>query len=114
MWRFSALVQAGCAPPAGITSIYLTSVKYESRTSSYLPEADDRNLTATFSAIVNGSSLEVRTGFWGICVRDGPGKWQCGNDISDFARMNQPLDDPLNLIALSAHFKDGIFFSGFL
>ena len=102
---------AGCSS-SSVSSIYLTSLSYEAVEAKPFPGHANHDLTATFKAIVNETTLHVRREFLGLCVSKGGSMWQCDNDINKLAPLYQLPDDPLYLLAISGSFKDGIFFPG--
>lgn len=68
----------------------------------------------TFTGLVNGSSLEVRAGYFGLCVRYADRIWVCSSNSAGLAKQLQPYQDPLNLIWAQARFREGIIFSGLM
>lgn len=116
---FYSLVLTGCSTDAdAIRNIYLTSLSYQNMPASTSDSSAlvNPNLTATFAALVNNTSLEVRASYFGLCVlgSGGPQSWICGGDTASIARLYQPQQDPLNIIWASVRFKNGIVFSGLI
>ena len=74
------------------------------------------NITRAFVAAAEGASLEVRAGYFGICVHESgfQSLWECSGDTARLARRYQPEQDPLNLIWASTRFKNGTVFSGLM
>lgn len=66
------------------------------------------SLGEAYATITNDSKLEVGTGYLGLCVGQAGGRWDCGNSARELAGHYQPRDDPCNLIAISAKFREGI------
>ena len=98
-------------------NLYLVSLSYQHAAPPSQATASqvNPNLAVLFSHIVNNSSgLEVRTGYFGLCVRYAGGIWLCSSDSSGLATQFQAYQDPLNLIWASQTFKDGVLFSGLL
>ena len=95
-------------------NLYLVSLSYQQGTPLNSSSQVNPNLTATFNNLVNGTSLEVRTGYFGLCVTYAGGIWVCSSDSVGLARQFQPFQDPLNLIWVSQKFKDGIVVSGLI
>ena len=58
--------------------------------------------------------MEVRTGYFGICVSYDGGIWLCNNNAAGLAKQFRSDQDPLNLIWASAEFKDSVVFPGLL
>ena len=113
--EFLALVVAGCtSSSSSILNLYLISLSYQQGTPIKSSSQVNPNLTATFNNLVNGTLLEVRTGYFGLCVTHAGGIWMCSSDSVGLARQFQLFEDPLNLISASQKFKDGIVFSGLM
>lgn len=83
--------QVWCLPGAPtdagpIRNIYLTSLSYQNTPVSTSDSSAlvNPNLTATFAALANSTSLEVRASYFGLCVRGsgGPPSWLCGDDTA--------------------------------
>lgn len=111
----SALVLAGCtSSSSSIAGLYLVSLSYRPTPPSDSSSIVNPDLTTTFANLVNGSSLEVRTGYFSLCVRYASSIWVCDRSAAGLARQFQPYQDPLNLIWASQKFKDGIVFSGLM
>ena len=74
------------------------------------------NLTQTFARLADNALLEVRAGYFGICVLGGndQGQWRCGSDTTGIATRYHPQEDPLNLIWAITRFKNGIVFCGLM
>ena len=70
------------------------------------------NVSQTFAGLVTAASLEVRTGYFGLCASLAKNSWTCSDDASSLARRFSPNQDPLDLIGHSAKFKDNIVFPG--
>lgn len=115
----SGLVLSGCSSNlTSILNIYLISLSYQKTPASTSDGSSLVNptLTSTFSTLTNSTLLEVRVGYFGICVREGDHQslWLCGSDTTKIARQFQPQQDPLNLIWVGTRFKNGIVFSGLM
>ncbi|KAL2053350.1 hypothetical protein ABVK25_006344 [Lepraria finkii] len=82
-----SLVVAGCtSSSSSIPSLYLVSLSYQQGTPIKSSSQVNPNLTATFNNLVNGTSLEVRTGYFGLCVTHAGGIWMCSSDSVGLAR----------------------------
>ena len=110
-----AFVLTGCtsSSPSSV-NLYLVSLSYQNAPPSQATPQINPDLTATFSRIVNGSTLEVRTSYFGVCASYAGGIWVCSSNSSGLARQLQAYQDPLDLIGASQTFKEGILFSGLL
>ena len=114
-YSITALVLSACTSSTATTlGLYLTELSYQATPHSSPPEQVNPGLTSTFAALVNGSSLGVRAGYFGLCVQYAGGIWVCSSDSAGLARQFQPYQDPLNLIWTQAKFREGIIFCGLM
>lgn len=114
---FLGLVLSGCTTnAASIKGIYLISLSYQKTPISTSDGSAlvNTNLTETFAVLANNTLLEVRAGYFGICVLGGNDLWLCGSDTTKIAKQHQPQQDPLNLIWAVTRFKNGIVFDGLM
>ena len=112
---FSGLILSGCTTDAAFfTGIYLISLSYQKAPGSMSDDSALVNptLAGTFGVLANNTLLEVRAGYFGICVLGGndQGLWKCGSDTAKIATQYQSQQDPLNLIWAVTRFKNGIVF----
>lgn len=116
MLRFSAILFAGCASGTSFSGVYLLSLSYSNATPVTNSAQLNQNLTGVFAGIVNGTVLEVRTGYLGLCISQPSGIWVCSNNAMALAKQIKSAggSDPLNLVWMSAKFKDEAFFQGFM
>ena len=89
-------------------------MSYKNVSATQVSEQVNPNLTEAVAAIVNGASLKLRVGYFGLCISDAEDTWLCSNDVTELARRFSPGQDPLNLIWAAAKFKDEIVFPVFL
>lgn len=94
--------------------IYLTSLSYSAASPATSPAQAKSNLTAIVAAAVNDAALQVRASYFGLCVTETDGMWVCNRDARRLASQFRPQEDPLDLISISARFKDGFFFGGLM
>ena len=114
-YNLTALVLSACtSSTASALGIYFTELSYQPVPHSSPRGQVNPNLVTTFAALVNGSSLEVRAGYFGLCVRYAGGIWVCSSDSAGLAGQFQPYQDPLNLIWTQARFREGIIFGGLM
>lgn len=66
-------------------------------------------VTAT-SNIVGGAEMEVRVGYFGICVSPEGGAFICNSNATALAEIVTVDQDPLNLIWVASTFKDAVVF----
>jgi hypothetical protein len=96
-----------------MTDVYILGLSYANSTPSYLSPAH-QNLSEIFNNYKGSSQLEVRIGYFGMCVREHGIVWLCSSDTNGLAEQVGPENDPLNLIGVAAKFKDDVIFSGVL
>jgi len=82
------------------------------------PEQVNLNMSAIFSSIANHSSLEVRAGYPGLCMRQNPDKWQCSKSATFLAssveKSSASTVDSLNLIWIAPNFRYQVVFIGLM
>jgi len=101
-----ALLLAGCSDASHVVNMYLASVLNDGVPSSISDTQVNANLTATFAALVNKASPEIRAGYFALCVRVAQGGWDCRRDPTEL--------DPLNLMWATMKFKDDIVSDGLM
>lgn len=74
------------------------------------PAQVDPGVTTAIANIVGGARLEVRVGYFGICINADGGSFLCSNNASSLAGQVSVDQDPLNLIWVASTFKDSIVF----
>lgn len=107
----AALLLAGCSSTSpGIPNIFLISLYYQSYPPSFDPAQVDPGVTTAIANIVGQAVLEVRVGYFGICINPDGGSFLCSNNASSLASQVSVDQDPLNLIWVASTFKDSIVF----
>lgn len=96
-----------------MTNIYILGLSYTNSSLAALNPAA-QNISSAFNSFKGASSLEVRTGFFGMCVRKKGVVWLCSADINGLREQIGAENDPLDLIGTVAEFKDCVLFSGLL
>jgi Ca2+ regulator and membrane fusion protein Fig1 len=115
-----ALLLAGCTSAASIfPSIYLISLAYNpgSRPPENTTSLSNEALAALLRNISADASLEVRSGFFKICVLSRAptrNNWGCSSNSTELSAKYGVVEDPLNLISLSANFQTQIVFYGLM
>lgn len=109
--NFLALLLAGCSSSSPqIPSIFLISMYYE----KYKPLADMAQVqpavSDAMSNIVRTAELEVRVGYFGICIQPDGGSFICNSNATALAEVVTVDQDPLNLIWVASTFKDAVVF----
>lgn len=74
-----------------------------------LAQVDPGVVTATAN-IVGGAEMEVRVGYFGICVQPDAGSYICNSNATALAEIVTVDQDPLNLIWVASTFKDAVVF----
>lgn len=67
-------------------------------------------MTAAIANIVGRSILEVRVGYFGLCIAPDGGEFLCSNNATLLAEQVSIDQDPLNLIWIAETFKDSVVF----
>ncbi|KAF2835884.1 membrane fusion mating protein FIG1 [Patellaria atrata CBS 101060] len=106
-----SLLLAGCSSSSPlIPGIFLISMYYQNYVPTYSTAQVDPGVTAAIANIVGGAQMEVRVGYFGICVNNEGGGWLCSNNATALAESQSIDQDPLNLIWVASTFKDSIVF----
>jgi Ca2+ regulator and membrane fusion protein Fig1 len=76
----------------------------------------NENLASTLANLARNATIEVRTGFFKLCVSHprAAGGWKCGTNATALSLEYGAGEDPLNLIATSSIFSSKIVFYGFV
>ena len=106
------MILAGCASDSSaLLSLYLISLRYGNFSASKSTSLANPDIVDMFSGtLVNGSTLEVRTGYFTVCVKHADSTWECRRDAASLVQHVRPDQDPLNLVWQSQKFKDDIVF----
>ncbi|ODM16974.1 hypothetical protein SI65_07372 [Aspergillus cristatus] len=106
-----SLLLAGCSSSSPqIPDIFLISMYYERYKPTFnLAQVDPGVVTATAN-IVGGAEMEVRVGYFGICIQPDGGSYICNSNATALAEVVTVDQDPLNLIWVAATFKDAVVF----
>ena len=106
-----ALLLAGCSSTSpAIPNIFLISFYYQHYPPTFSTAQVDPGVSTAISNIVGQADLNVRVGYFGICIREGGGAWMCNQNASALADLVSVDQDPLNLIWVAKTFKDYIVF----
>ncbi|MCJ1362269.1 hypothetical protein MMC16_001371 [Acarospora aff. strigata] len=106
-----SLLLAGCSSSSPlIPDIFLISLYYEKYPPTFDPAQVAPGVTTAISNIVGRAQLEVRVGYFGICINPDGGAFLCSNNASSLASQVSVDQDPLNLIWVASTFKDSIVF----
>ncbi|KAL6721143.1 hypothetical protein ACLMJK_000243 [Lecanora helva] len=106
-----SLLLAGCSSSSPlIPGIFLISLYYKSYPPNFAPSQVDPGVTTAIANIVGRAQLEVRVGYFGICINPDGGAFLCSNNATSLATQVSVDQDPLNLIWVASTFKDSIVF----
>jgi len=106
-----SLLLAGCSSDSpGIPNIYLISLFYKHYPPTFSSAQVDPGVTTAISNIVGQAQLEVRVGYFGICIKPDDGAFMCNQNSSALADLVSVDQDPLNLIWVASTFKNSIVF----
>lgn len=106
-----SLLLAGCSSSSPlIPGIFLISFYYRSYPPNFNPAQVDPGVSTAIANIVGHARLEVRVGYFGICINPDGGSFLCSNNASQLASQVTVDQDPLNLIWVASTFKDSIVF----
>ncbi|KAI0205954.1 Ca2+ regulator and membrane fusion protein Fig1-domain-containing protein [Astrocystis sublimbata] len=106
-----SLLLAGCSSSSPlIPDIFLLSIYYKHYTPSPSTAQVDYNAYQAIQNIAGNSHLQVRVGYFGICINADGGSWSCNNNATALANDLTVDQDPLNLVWLASQFKDMIVF----
>jgi hypothetical protein len=107
----TALLLAGCSSTSPlIPGIFLISLYYQHYTPTYDTAQVDPQVVTAIQNIVGQAQLEVRVGYFGICINPDGGSFLCSNNATALAQQCNIDQDPLNLIWVASTFKDSIVF----
>lgn len=70
----------------------------------------DPGVATAMGNVVGGAEMEVRVGFFGICIQPDGGSYICNSNATALAEVVTVDQDPLNLIWVAATFKDAVVF----
>ncbi|KAK2774997.1 hypothetical protein FQN53_003346 [Emmonsiellopsis sp. PD_33] len=106
-----SLLLAGCSSSSPqIPTIFLISIFYEKYAPAIDPAIVDTGAANQIGNIVGAAELEVRVGYFGICIQPTGGAFICNANASALADLMSVDADPLNLIWVASTFKDAVVF----
>ncbi|KAF2825197.1 hypothetical protein CC86DRAFT_446614 [Ophiobolus disseminans] len=101
---------AGCSSYSAMTNVYLFGLAYASASDS--AKSAGNVLWKTLEDLKGSSQLEVRAGYFGMCVRHRGIIWLCSSDAAGLAQQIEPHNDPLGQIGVAAKFREHVVFAG--
>ncbi|OQD77216.1 hypothetical protein PENDEC_c003G05874 [Penicillium decumbens] len=106
-----SLLLAGCSSSSPqIPDIFLISMYYEKYHPIFDKAQVDPGVVTAMSNIVGAAEMEVRVGYFGICVQPDGGSFICNSNATALAEIVTVDQDPLNLIWVASTFKDAVVF----
>jgi hypothetical protein len=107
----AAILLAGCSSSSpGIPEIFLINFFYLPFPPATDPSQVDPGVATAIANIVGTAQLEVRVGYFGICISPNGGSFLCSNNASALAEQVSVDNDPLNLIWVANTFQNDIVF----
>ena len=107
----AALLLAGCSSSSPlIPGIFLISFYYQSYVPLFNPTQVDPGVSAAIANIVGQTQMEVRVGYFGMCLNADGGSFLCSNNATALAQLINVDQDPLNLIWVAETFKNEVVF----
>lgn len=91
-------------------SIFLISMYYQQYKPIFSSAQVDPHLVTAMANIVGGAEMEVRVGYFGICVSPEGGSFICNSNATALAEIVTVDQDPLNLVWVASTFKDAVVF----
>ncbi|KAB8260219.1 Ca2+ regulator and membrane fusion protein Fig1-domain-containing protein [Aspergillus pseudonomiae] len=106
-----SLLLAGCSSSSPqMPSIFLISLYYQRYDPIFNLAQVDPGVVQATANIVGGAEMEVRVGYFGICVSPSGGAYICNSNATALAEVVTVDQDPLNLIWVASTFKDAVVF----
>ena len=106
-----ALLLAGCSSSSPqMPSIFLISLYYQRYDPVFNLAQVDPGVVQATANIAGGAEMEVRVGYFGICVSPSGGAYICNSNATALAEVVTVDQDPLNLIWVASTFKDAVVF----
>ncbi|OJJ48663.1 hypothetical protein ASPZODRAFT_150851 [Penicilliopsis zonata CBS 506.65] len=106
-----SLLLAGCSSSSPrIPDIFLISLYYKTYDPIFSSAQVDPGVVTATANIVSGADLEVRVGYFGICIQPDSGSFICNANATALAEIVSVDQDPLNLIWVASTFKDAVVF----
>ncbi|KAJ8102834.1 Ca2+ regulator and membrane fusion protein Fig1-domain-containing protein [Lipomyces tetrasporus] len=108
-----SLLLAGCSSSFSVMPrIYLLNVGYNGGT-VYQVTGDtvvNPDASVLLGDIVGQTQLEVRIGYFAVCLRSAPGAWLCSQNATSLAQNLYAYEDPINLLHVAQTFREKIVF----
>ncbi|KAH4080810.1 hypothetical protein HBI38_228650 [Parastagonospora nodorum] len=106
-----SITLAGCSSYSTMTNIYILGMSYANSTHQSMGPNRQSQFNA-LQSLRGTAQLEVRVGYFGMCVRQQSILWLCTSDASLLTQEIGAMNDPLDLIGAASSFKDDVLFSG--
>lgn len=107
-----SLLVSGCSSSSPqIPNIFVVNMFYKSYSAVKDAAQANPSLASSIGNIVNSTELEVRVGYFGICIlTDHRSSFVCNQNASALAKIVSRDQDPLNLIWVAQTLKDAVIF----
>ncbi|KAF1815827.1 hypothetical protein P152DRAFT_411020 [Eremomyces bilateralis CBS 781.70] len=109
-----SILLAGCSSYSTMIGIYVLGIRYAKVSSASSDSQANPSLVSTIYSVQGNATLDVRVGYFGICVRQSGVAWVCSSSGPALVEQVGADRDPLNLIWLADRFKSDTLFSGFI
>jgi len=107
----TALLLAGCSSSSPqMPNIFLIDFYYHTLNPVFNSAQVNPAVTAALASIVGRAMLEVRVGYFGICITPDGSNFLCGNNATLLANQLSIDQDPMNLIWIANKFKNDVVF----
>ena|SRR5436190_22581441 len=107
----TAILLSGCTSASITPSVYLRSLSYRETAKEIMTKSQvNINVPTLFRQLVipHHATLEVRTGYFGLCLQTAGGPWLCSTSADGLATFFNVTQDPLNLIWAAEKFRTDI------
>ncbi|KAK1752285.1 Ca2+ regulator and membrane fusion protein Fig1-domain-containing protein [Echria macrotheca] len=114
-----SILLAGCSSSQNLSAVYVLSMYYQipgqtavaTQQGTSSTHTNIANMVAT--AVANSTPIEVRAGYFNLCVRRGNDQWECCRDPSAL-QIRLSDADPLGLIGIAGMFRGNVILPWFL
>lgn len=88
----------------------MISLYYQQYAPVFSPIQVDPGVSTAIANVVGNAELNVRVGYFGICIQVGDGAFMCNQNSTALADLVSVDQDPLNLVWVASTFKNAIVF----
>jgi hypothetical protein len=97
-----------------MTNIYVLELAYSNGTTPAGNTQANANISSMLSTAKSDARLQIRTGYFGYCVRSAGVSWLCSSDAAGLLEQFGAEQDPLNIIWTVTRFQDEVLFTGLM